>query len=159
MWRPTEKEIETWLKEKALEFVVKENRNPNHDVERWLQDYIYSNLHEIFFVELHNILTEWLVRLCEENTTWRIDGRREWTAKLVQQLKEISNPISHAVDFLLDSILTVYIIEFSIDYMKSYSATERELFQGPRAKYLRKLNVWIKIALRDRGTLPMKNDS
>jgi len=99
MWRPTEKEIETWLKDKALEFVVKENKNPNHDAERWLQDYIYSDLHEIIFVELPIILTEWLVRLCEENATWRIDGLREWTPELVKPLKEISNPISRTVDF------------------------------------------------------------
>jgi len=125
MWRPTKKEIETWLKEKALKFVVKENIKLNRDVERWLQDYIYSDLHEILFVELPIILTEWLVRLCEENTTSRIDGLREWTLELVQHLKEINNPISHAIDFKLDNVLRGYITKFVINYTKSYNADER----------------------------------
>jgi len=74
-------------------------------------------------------------------------------------LKEVSNSISRVVDFWIDSILRGYITEFAIDYTKSYSATKREFFQGPRAKYLRKLAVWKKMALRDHGTFPMRNDS
>lgn len=134
MWRPTQKDIEEWLEKKVLEFVVKENINPNCDAKRWLQDYLYSDLHEILFLEFPIILIEWLVRLCEDNPMWRIDGPREWTPELVQHLKEISNPIYRAVDFWLDIILIGYITEFSIYYTKSYSAVKREFFQGPRAK-------------------------
>ena len=97
--------------------------------------------------------------MCEENGTWRIDGPREWTPELIQQLKEISNPISRVVDLWVDSVLRGYITEFPIDYTKSYSAAKREFFQGPGAKYLRDLTIWIKMALRDKGTLPMRNDS
>lgn len=159
MWRPTEKEIYDWLKKKQIEFIVRENKNPNRSAEDWLQDHIYSDLHEIFFCEFPIILSEWLLRLCENNGTWRIDGPREWTFELIKQLKEVSIPISCTIYFWIDSILRGYIIEFGIDCTKSYSTAEREFLQGTRAKYLRKLIVWIKMALRDHGTLHMRNDS
>lgn len=72
---------------------------------------------------------------------------------------EISNHISRAVDFSIDSVLKGYVSEFSIEYTQSYSVAEREreFFYGPRDKYLRELMVWIKMALHDCGTLPMRN--
>jgi len=118
--------IYDWLKQKQLELVVRENINPNRSAKDWLQDYIYSDLHEIFFCEFPIILSEWLLRLCEYNATWRIDGPREWTLELIQQLKELSNLISCAIDFWIDSILRGYITEFAIEYTRSYSTTERE---------------------------------
>ena len=69
-----------------MEFAIKENKNPNCDAKRWLQKYIHFDLHEIFFVEFPIILTDWLLRLCEDNPTWRIDGPRGWTLELVQHL-------------------------------------------------------------------------
>ena len=87
------------MKEKELEFVVKENINPNRSAKDWLQDQIYSDLHEILFCEFPIILTEWLLKFCEENGTWRIDDSREWTPEFLQRLKEASNPISCVVNF------------------------------------------------------------
>jgi len=133
-----------------MEFVVRENINPNRSVKDWLQDHIYSNLQDILFCAFPIILTEWLLRLCEENATWRNVGPRESTPQLIKQMKEISNPISRTIDFRIVSILRGYITEFSIDYTKSYSTTKRELFQGPGEEYLRELIVWIKMALRDK---------
>ena len=104
-------------------------------------------------------MSEWLISLCGNNGTWGIDGPRDGTPELIHQLKEVSNPISHAVDFCIDRILRGYITEFVIDYTKSYSATKREFFYKPRDKYLRELDVWIKMALRDFGAFPMRNDS
>jgi len=104
-------------------------------------------------------LSEWVLRLKDNNEIWRIDGPREWTPELIYQLKEVSKPISRAVDLWIDSILKGYITKFSIDCTKSYSAAERELFYGPREKYLRELTMWIKMDLRDYGTLPMRNDN
>jgi len=122
-----------------------------------LQDHIFFDTHEIFFYEFLIILSEWLLRLKDNNGTWRIDGPREWIPELIQQLKEVSNPISHAIDLWIDSILKDYITNFSIDYTKSYSDAEREFFYDPREKYLRELTVWIKMVMRDYGTIPMRN--
>lgn len=138
---------------------MRENKNPNSSIEDWLQDHINSNLHEIFFYEFPIILREWLLWLCEENDTCRIDGPRECTLELIQQLKEVSNSISHVVDFWIDNILRGYITEFSINYTRLYNVAEREFFQGTREKCLREWTVWIKMALCDHETFPMRNDS
>jgi len=79
MWRSTEIEIYDWLKEKQLEFVVKESVKPNNKVEYWLHDHIFADLDEIIFCEFPIILSEWLLRLVGNNETWRIHGPREWT--------------------------------------------------------------------------------
>lgn len=70
-------------------------------------------------------MSEWLLSVKDNNRTWRIDGPREWTPELLQQLKEVSNPISRAIDLWIDSILKGYITEFAIDYTKSYNTAER----------------------------------
>lgn len=148
--------IHEWLKKKQLEFDVRENNNPNRKLE---DDHIFFDLHEIFFGEFPIILSEWLLRLKDNNMMWRIDGPREWTAELIQQLKEVNNPISRTLDFWIDSILRGYITKFSIDYTKSYNIAKREFFYELREKYLIELIVWIKMAVRDYGTLHMRNNN
>jgi hypothetical protein len=59
-WRPTKKEISKWLEGKEREFIQKENRNPQMSDEQWMQRYVYTELHKIFFGEFPIILTEWL---------------------------------------------------------------------------------------------------
>ena len=87
----------------------------------------------------------------EKQHAKRVDSRADTTTE------EISNPISRAVDFWIYSILKGYVTKFVIEYTKSYSALETEFFYGPRDKYLRELIVWIKMALHDCGTFPMRN--
>lgn len=159
MWRPIKEGIEEWLKENEAKFASRENRNARYDAQIWLHKYVHSDLYEILFVEFLIILVERLLRLCEKNPTWWIDGPKDWIPKLVKELKETSNPISRAIGFWLDSIMCGYINDFTVDYTKSYSAVEMEFFKGLRAKYLKELKLWIKMALRDKGTFPMKNDN
>jgi len=98
-----------------------------------------------------------MLKLKETNASWGINVKGEWTPEKIQQLKEISNPISRVVDFWIDSILKGYVIEFAITYTQSYSASEREFFFGARGRYLRELTVWIKMALHNCKTFPMRN--
>jgi hypothetical protein len=44
---------------------LKENRNPQMNDKKWMQRYVYTEMHEIFFGEFMIILTEWLERLVE----------------------------------------------------------------------------------------------
>ena len=57
LWHPELSEIKAWFETKAKEFAEAEKRNPNRDSEAWLQKYIYTNVHEVFFanfpLELH----------------------------------------------------------------------------------------------------------
>lgn len=77
---------------------------------------------------------------------------------MIQQLKGINNPISHAVDFWYDSILEGYVTEFAVNTVKSYNATKREFFKGPRGKYLNSLKLWTKMLLCEKGVVRMESD-
>jgi hypothetical protein len=77
---------------------------------------------------------------------------------LIQQVNTISNQISHAVDFWMDSVLGGYITEFSIDCTQSYSVVEREFFKGPHRRYLKSLSTWIKMLLCDKGVMKLESD-
>jgi hypothetical protein len=47
-------EIEILLKTKELEFSQKHNRNPKLTPRKYLNKYIFSDLHEYFYVISHN---------------------------------------------------------------------------------------------------------
>jgi hypothetical protein len=73
---------------------------------------VCTDLHEIFFGEFPIILTEWLEILLEKIGRYQVEALRNWTPELIRKLNTVSNKLSHAVDFWLNSILGV----FSIDY-------------------------------------------
>jgi len=62
-WRMTKKEILEWLERKEREFSKGEKINHWISDKQWLQRYVYTSLHDIFFGEFPNILVEWLERL------------------------------------------------------------------------------------------------
>ena len=68
-----------------------------------------------------------------------------WTPKLIQELQEIDNTASGAFEVWLDIILEGYITEFAVDTTKSYSEAERELFNGPRGRFLLSFQLSIKM--------------
>jgi hypothetical protein len=47
-YNPTKAEIERWLRTKELEFVQKDNKNPKFTPHKYLDKYVFSNLHEVF---------------------------------------------------------------------------------------------------------------
>ena len=65
------------------------------------------------------------------------------------------NSISRVVDYWFGSILGGYITEFAVDTVKSYSVAEREVFKGPRGKYINSLKLWTKMLLCKKGVLRM----
>lgn len=60
-----------------------------------------------------------MLRLKDENATWNINVKGEWMPEKIQALKEISNPISRAIDLWINSILKGYVTEFAITCIKS----------------------------------------
>jgi hypothetical protein len=71
-WNPTKVEIKRWLKMKELEFVQKENKNPKITPFKYLEKYVFSDLHEVFFYDFPHLLHEWLLRLKYNHPTNRI---------------------------------------------------------------------------------------
>ena len=64
---------------KKTEFAEKENRNPRLSIEAWLDKYIFTDEHEIFFASLSGELHEWLSKLAETKCYTQSDKPAEWT--------------------------------------------------------------------------------
>jgi len=82
-----------------LEFVAKENRTRRRSNKDWLQDHVFSDLHEQLFADFPILLSEWMLKLKEKSATWNFNIEGEWTPEKIKKLNKISNPISRAVDF------------------------------------------------------------
>ena len=72
LWNPELSEIEAWFETKTREFEETENKNPNHDSEAWLQKYIYTNIHEVFFTMFPSELHSWVERLAKVLDTYKV---------------------------------------------------------------------------------------
>ena len=155
MWffLPSKEEIKSWVESKEKEFVEKENINPRLSVEDWLQRYIFTDLHEIFFGTFPSELHAWLSRLEESETKTHSNRPTEWTSKVIQRLEWTDKSISHVVDFWLNNLLEGFDIEFAMDMLKAYNEVERYFLKGYYGKYLNSLNLWIKMLLCEQGIL------
>ena len=90
--------------------------------------------------------------LATQQTNFQRRGVAKWTDQLTQEIAQVSNPISRAVDFWIDSILEGYVTEFVVEVI---SEAQRHFFQGPRGRYLMSINLWIKMLLYENGILQL----
>lgn len=120
-WFPTKKEIEKWIDQKLHQFVAQENRNAHLSKEEWLNRYLYTEDHEIFFFSFPCELHQWLYKLQDIEGTWKLDNPIVWTLELVRHLEDSENNIVRAVDYWIGSILGSFITEFAIDTSVIYS--------------------------------------
>ena len=86
---------------KTLVFVQEESAGTWFSKKRWLDDYIYSDIHEIFFAEFPILLHEWLVGLASRQTNYQTREISEWSD------------------------------QGRLDTITSYSEAEGYFFQGP----------------------------
>lgn len=124
-WNPTKKELEDWLDQKLHEFLAKENRNLQILKEGWLDCYIYTKIHEIFFATFLIELYKWIVRLVDNAGRCRLYQPIVWTPELVHKLEASKDKITRAIDHWLDRLIGGFIIDFAIDTTVSYSEAER----------------------------------
>ena len=68
-WNPTKAEIERWLKTKDLEFAQKDNKNLKLTPHKYLDKYVFNDLHEVFFCDFPHVLQEWILRLKDNHPT------------------------------------------------------------------------------------------
>jgi hypothetical protein len=71
-WNPTKEKIKIWLNTKELEFAQKDNRNPRVTSCKYLEKYVFTDLHEDFFCDFPHLLQEWILRLKENHATNQI---------------------------------------------------------------------------------------
>ena len=123
-WTPTKKEIKKWIDQKLNKFVAQENQNPCLSKEKWLQKYLYIEVHEVFFSTFPCELHEWLSKLLDSEPTWKHDDPIVWTLELVKHLEGSDYKVARAIDYWIDIILGGFITEFSINKYVSYSKDE-----------------------------------
>ena len=106
LWHPTKKDIEDWVESKTLASAQEESVGSWLSTEKWVDEYIYSDIHEVFFVEFPVIIHEWFSRLARRQIT-NFERREvvEWSDQMVHKVTSVSNTISRDNDFWVDSIL------------------------------------------------------
>ena len=52
-WFPSKTEIQKWIEDQERDFAEAQNKNPKLSTEDWLQIYIFTDIHEIFFGGIH----------------------------------------------------------------------------------------------------------
>jgi hypothetical protein len=124
LWNPTKEKIEGWLRTKELEFAQKDNRNPRITPRKYLDKYVFIDLHEVFFCDFSHLLQEWMLRLKDNNATNWI-RKIDWTPVQIEHLQQVNNKFTRAVHFWLDSIVAGFITKFVVDTVKSYITAEK----------------------------------
>ena len=61
------------------------------------------------------MLHEWLSRLETRQTNFQRREAVKWSDQLIHEITSVSNPISRAIDFWVDSILQGYITKFTVE--------------------------------------------
>ena len=123
-WRPSVKEIGDWIEETYQKFAEKENKDPRLSSDDFLQRYVFTDIHEIFFGSIHIELHQWLSRLTERRTNFQECHFPDWNPTRVNILKRVNNDISHVVDFWTTQTLDAFVTEFAIDTSTSFSEAE-----------------------------------
>jgi hypothetical protein len=114
-WFPSKTEIQKWVEDQEKDFVEAQNKNPKLRTKYWLQQYIFTDIHEIFFGGIHKDLFEWLARLADTQFDIRSRPPVGWTLVLSQKFKRVDNVVSIVVDHWFDSTIRGYITEFVVD--------------------------------------------
>jgi hypothetical protein len=135
LWNQTKADIERWLKTKELDFVQKDNINLKLTPRKYLDKYVFTDLHEVFFYEFPHILQEWIKILKYRHPKNQI-RQLEWNSEEIAQLQRVDNKFTHTIDFWLYNIVVRFFTEFVVDTTKSYNTTEQELLKGPQSRYV-----------------------
>ena len=83
---------------KIHEFAVQENRNLRLSKEEWLDCYLYTEIHEIFFESFPTELFEWIAKLVDSQGRCKIDKLIVWTPELVRRFQASEDKIACAID-------------------------------------------------------------
>lgn len=76
--------------------MVQENKTPQIPEKRWLDHYIYIEIHEIFIASFSLELYEWIARLVDSKGRCKLDQRIVWTPVLVRKLEASEDKITRA---------------------------------------------------------------
>jgi hypothetical protein len=86
LWNPTKAEIESWIRKKELEFAHKDNQNPRITPHKYLEKYVFIDLHEVFFCDFPHLMQEWRLRVKDNHEMNQIQ-QLEWNQVQIEQLQ------------------------------------------------------------------------
>jgi len=92
---------------------------------------LYTKIHEIFFFSFPVELYEWITKLENDQTRWRLNNFIVWTPELVQRLETFEDKIARTIDHWLNRIIGGFVIEFVFNTFVSYSEAKRCFFKAP----------------------------
>lgn len=116
-----------------------------------MEKYLYIEIHEIFFCSFPIELYEWIFKLADSQGRWNLDGPIVWISEIIQKLEAFEDKIACIVDHLLNHVMGGFVTQFIVDTSVSYSEVEQHFFKGPRGKYVKYLNTWIKFYCAKNG--------
>jgi hypothetical protein len=87
-------ETQKWIEDQEKDFVEAQKKNPNPSSEDWLEKYIFTEIHEIFFGGIHQDLYEWLARLADTQFKIRPRPPMVWMSELIKKVKRVVSVIS-----------------------------------------------------------------
>jgi len=73
----------------------------------------------------------------------------------LNQLKNISNPLSRVVDLWCITIIEGFIVEFAVEGSESFSVAKKGFFWGPCGSYIGSRQLWIKILDCNKGIVSL----
>jgi hypothetical protein len=129
-WNPTKEEIERWLKTKELEFAQKDNKNPKITPCKYLDKYVFSDLHEVFFCDFPHVLQEWILRLKYNHVTNWI-RQLEWNPVEIMQLQQVDNKFTRTSRFLVRQYCCRIYHRICSRHCEVLHAAEKEFLRGP----------------------------
>jgi hypothetical protein len=90
-WYPSWEEIQYWLTLKEEYISWRETQGLIADMEHWKNKYIYTDMHEIFFVEFPCLFYEWLKRKTSTNIDLRTQEPLVWDQITLDRMKALDN--------------------------------------------------------------------
>jgi hypothetical protein len=93
-WFPSKTRIQKWIEDQEKDFPKAQNMNPNISTEDWLERYIFTDIHEIFFGGIHQEVYEWLARFVDTQFEIRSRTPMVWKSTLIKKVKMVDNVVS-----------------------------------------------------------------
>lgn len=94
-----------------------------------------------------------LARIANNYGRGRLEQPIVWTRELVRRLEASKDKITQAVDHWLYRIIGGFITKFMINTNVSYKEEKLCFLEGPRGKYIKSLNNWIKMLLCEKSIM------
>ena len=87
----TKPKIQDWVDSKEIEFARKESEGSWLNSTEWLERYLYTDIHEIFFCEFPVSLYEWLLRLATQRRNFQGGEPIDWSPQLIPKSQDSAN--------------------------------------------------------------------